>query len=171
MRSFQAIAFCEAHAWFGCDLHPQVAMTVESLPAVQYQWLRSFALSPLEGMFDMNKDFLWLHLSFVQSSRVKLKLIKRTLIPTRLATIDSPIVHLNNKRELRKRGQNPYLRYMVYLVSRSFCHGKSSLAAILSGVRWKFSRHQMVREFWIFLVASFFLTWACQSTSSSLISF
>ena len=158
LRSFEAIAFYYAQAWFGSNLSPQVKNAIESLSPLQRRWLRCFATSPLEGMLHMNKDFLWLHLSFLKSPRAKLRLLKRTLIPTRLARINSPLVQLNNQRAMRSPDVHPYLQYLIYLVSRSATHSRSSVATIVRGLRWRFSEHQLVRQFWVFLAASFFLT-------------
>ena len=158
LRSFEAIAFYCAQAWFGCDLNPQVKKAIESLTSLQQQWLRHFATSPLEGMLHMNKDFLWLHLGFLKSSKAKLRLLKRTLIPTRLARINTPLVQRTSERVTRSRKLHPYLQYVIYLTSRSTTHCLSSLATILRGLLWRFSEHQLIRQFWIVLAAAL-LAW------------
>ena len=171
LRAFEAIAFYYARVWFGCDLHPYVENAIESLSPLQQKWLREFAASPLEGMLQMNKDFLWLHLSFLKSPKAKLRLLKRTLIPTHFARGNSSLVQLTSKRAVGSHELHPYLQYVVYLFSRSASHSRSTVVTIVRGLRWHLSRHQLVRQLWIFLAASFFLTWASPSTSSSSIFF
>ena len=171
LRACEAIAFYYAQAWFGCNLNPWVKSAIEDLSPLQQQWLRRFAISPLEGMVHMNKDFLWLQLSFLRSTKAKLQLLKRTLIPTHLAGINTSLVQLTSERAMQSRKLHPYLRYIVYLASRSASHSRSSMAVVVGGLRWRLSEHQLVRQFWVFLAASFFLTWACLSTSFSSIFF
>jgi|SRR5579871_2867438 len=170
LRTFEAIAFYYAQVWFGCDLNPRVKSSIESLSPLQQQWLHRFVTFPVEGMAHMNKDFLWLQLSFLRSTRAKLRLLKRTLIPTHFAHIHAPLVGLTSERAMQSRELHPYLQYVVYLASRFASHSRSSVGAVVGGLRWRLSEHQFVRQFWIFLAASF-LTWACLSTSSSSIFF
>jgi hypothetical protein len=158
LRSIEAISLYYARAWFGCDLHPQAEDALASIPPLQQRWLCTFARSSLEGMFHHNKDFLWLHLSFLKSPKTKLALFKRTLIPPRIAPIDSPMVKVKNKRLRRTSESHRYWQYLVYLADRSVSHSIASLSTLRRGLQWRLSQHQLVRQFWIFLAASFFLT-------------
>jgi hypothetical protein len=171
LRTVEAIAFYYAKIWFGCDLHPEVKSTIESLPQLQQKWLDSFAASDIEGLSHMNKDFLWLQLSFLKSPEAKIRLIKRTLFPLPSTRMDSSVVQLASERATGSRELHPYLQYLVYLVSRSASHVRSSITTIVRGLLWRLSERQLPRQFWIFLGASFFLTLACLSTSSSSILF
>ena len=73
LRSVEAIVFYYARAWFDCHLHPLAEHEIDILPSARRSWLRCFAGSALELMFEQNKDFLWLQLSLLSSGREKLE--------------------------------------------------------------------------------------------------
>lgn len=135
LRSLTAIAFYHALAWFDCRLHPLAAREIDMLPSTRQSWLRRFSGSALEVMFQPNKDALWLQLSFATSSSDRWKIIKQTLIPARLAAIDSPAVTVRNKR-LRKP-HPPWQQYTVYLISRSIDHSRAGLSTLIRGLSWR----------------------------------
>jgi hypothetical protein len=172
LRSSEAIAFYYARAWFGCDLHHQAEDEIANLSPEQQGWLNHFVGSSLEGMFHQNKDSVWLHLSFLKSARAKLTLLKQAFVPSHISSINSPAVKFEKRRSRGSNGtRQPYRQYLAYLASRCVFYSYLSLTTILRGLRWRFSQHQLVRQFWVFLAASFFLTWGCPSTSSSSIFF
>lgn len=157
LKSCEAIAFYHARMWFGCSLHPLAGQEIAGLPATQQSWLKRFSNSALEAMFESNKDALWLQLSFLSSRGDKWKVLRRTLIPARVATMDSPIVRIRNKRLVaRSAGSARWRQYLDYLLARSASHTHASLTAITRGARWRLSQHRLPPQFWIFLGASFF---------------
>ena len=156
LRALEAIAFYHAQAWFRCRLHPQVEREIAGLPAAQLSWLQRFSGSALEVMFRQNKDSLWLHLELLSSSDNKRNILRRTLIPPRIASVGSSVVYVRNKRAVHSGSKHPLLEYLSYLVSRSASHGKASIATIFSGVRWRIAQHRLSPQFWTFLAASFF---------------
>jgi hypothetical protein len=139
LRSLEAIAFYYARAWFNCRLHPLAAHEIDRLPAARRSWLQCFAGSTLEVMFEMNKDSLWLQLSIPSSRREKWKILRRVLIPARIASIDSPLVQMHNNR-LRQSGDSPLWRqYISYLISRSAAHCRANIATLTRVLRWRLS--------------------------------
>jgi hypothetical protein len=158
LRSFEAIAFYYARSWFGCDLHQVAENEVSNLLPMQQRWLHRFVGSALESMFQQNKDSVWLHLSFLKSSRAKIVLLRRVFVPSRISSINSPAAKLKNRQPRRSNGAHPHKQYVAYLASRCISYTYFSAATILRGLRWRLSQHQLVRQFWIFLAASFFLT-------------
>jgi hypothetical protein len=141
LRSFEAIAFYYARAWFDCRLHPLAAHEINRLPATRRSWLRCFAGSALEVMFEQNKDSLWLQLSFLSSRREKWKILRRTLLPTRIASIDSPYVQVRNKRLLQSCDSPLWRQYISYLISRSAAHCRANIATLTRGLRWRLFPH------------------------------
>jgi hypothetical protein len=139
LQSFQAIAFYYARDWFGCQLHPQAKRAIASLPAARQSWLVRFSRSALEVMFQENKDSLWLQLTFLSSRGEKWKLLRQTLIPTRVAFIGSPTVQMRNRRLKQSNVDHPWRQYIAYLLSRSTSHGHANLIALTRGLRWYLS--------------------------------
>lgn len=171
LREKQAIAFFLADAWFGSDLHPAVREQIADQPQTQLEWLRHFTWSALEVTFNPNKDSIWLQLSMLQDSKKKLTLLRRAFLPEATSDMNSWRVIVRDKRVVDADTSNPYRRYAGYLVSRGLAHTSMNLNLLSRGLAWRLKRHQLARQFWIFLAASFFLTWACPSTSSSSIFF
>jgi hypothetical protein len=140
LRSLQAIAFYYARTWFDCRLHPLAACEIYQLPPAPRSWLQRFAGSALRVMFDENKDSVWLQLIFLTSPREKWKILTRTLIPPRIASIGVP-PKVRNKRALQVSDRSPLKQYIAYLISRSAAHGQLILATLVRGFLWRLSLH------------------------------
>jgi hypothetical protein len=139
LRSFEAIVFYYARVWFDCRLHPLAAHEIDQLPAACRSWLLCFAGSALETMFEQNKDFLWLQLSLLSSRKEKLKVLRRTLIPDRISSVDSPTFRIRNKRQLPASKGPLWWQYISYLISRSAAHCRVNTATLTRGLRWRLS--------------------------------
>jgi hypothetical protein len=140
LRTMGAVVFCYARAWFNCRLHPVAVQEIERIPAMRRSWLRHFSGSALEVMFEQNKDVLWLQLSFASSPMEKLRVLRETLIPVRIGSIDSPVVKVRNKRLIRNAGSHPLQQYVSYLVSRTAEHGRANLSTLGRGLGWHLSQ-------------------------------
>jgi hypothetical protein len=171
LRSMQAIPFCLAKAWFHCHTFPEAETEIDNLsPAIQ-KWFHNFAWSPLEGMFHPNKDRLWLHLSLLNSSRARRSLFRQVLFPTRIHPLRTPSANFDNFGRARKIWPTQlHVKYLLFYVARSAYHMRATPSALWHGLRWWASQRQLGKQFWIFLTASFFLTWAFRFISSYSIS-
>jgi hypothetical protein len=139
LRSFEAIAFYYARAWFDCRLHPLAAHEIDRLPETRRSWLQYFAGSALEVMFEKNKDSLWLQLSYVSSRREKWKMLKRTLIPSRVASIDSPYVQMRSNGVFQSSDSPLWRQYISYLISRSAANCRANIATLTRCLLWRLS--------------------------------
>jgi len=166
LRSIEAIAFYYAQAWFGCELHKEVGQQIAKLLPVQQRWLRRFKWSALECMFYPRRDSIWLHMSFLQSGKVKRALVKRHFFPVKVSSIDSPNVEVRNRRPVGKPGDSRYLRYCRFLIARCAHYSRFTMITLLRGLRWRMESRSFSMKVWMFLLACFFLTSACLLTSS-----
>ena len=139
LRSYGAIAFYYAHAWFGCMMHPVAACEIDILPAMQKSWLHRFSGSALELMFHRNRDCVWLHLSLLSSPKEKWKLLKRTFIPTSVGPIGFVPIQVRYKRLVEPRGSRPWQRYLNYMVDRVADYSRSTFITLERGLRWRLS--------------------------------
>ena len=155
LRSLETIAIRHAYEWFRCRLHPYVARQIATLPASTATWLDRFSDSAIENMFRQNKDVLWLHLSLLESNRDRWAIVKRTLIPPKIASLHAPIVQVRNKR-VKQSNVGPMLQYLSYLIARSASHCGASFAALANGFTWWVSRFRLPRPYWLFFALSFF---------------
>ena len=171
LRSMQAIAFGVAKAWYDCNTSPEAEAEIDNLsPAIQ-KWFQMFAYSPLEVMFHPNKDHAWLHLSLLTSSKEKLSTLPKILGPAVIPRLRTRAGDLDRFGRARKYWPTqPHLKYLFYFVSRSVHHMRVIPSALWHGFRWWTSQRQLGMQFWIFLGAAFFLTWAFQFISCYLIS-
>lgn len=142
LRSLQAIAFYHARAWFQCRLHPQAEQEIAALSTSRLAWLERFSNSSLENMFAQNKDEVWLHLSLLSSRNEQWRILKRTLVPPRLAAPSSATVRIRNKRLVHQNG-GPLQQYLSYLIHRSASHTSASLSTLLHGLSWWLSRRRL----------------------------
>src|SRR5271170_637588 len=165
LRALQAIAFSHARSWFCCHVHEEVLEVCQQLDPKIQEWLHRFTGSSLERMFRRNKSGVWLHTALISSPEKKRRLLKRALVPSRIPGMGTPAIPLENRR-LRPIGRsNPYVAYMAYLISRLTVYARLIPTTLYQGICLWLSQRQLKRQFWTFLVASFFLTGACQSTS------
>lgn len=146
LRSFEAIAFYYARAWFDCRLHPLAAYEIDRLPATRRSWLSCFSGSALEVMFHCNKDSLWLHLGFLSSHKEKWMTLRRCLIPTRVGSIGSPAIQVRNRRVLQSHDSPLWRQYIAYLLSRSATHGRASITTLTRFLSWRLFQHSRARN-------------------------
>ena len=139
LRSIEAIAFYYARVWFDCRLHPLAAHEIDRLPANRRSCLQCFAGSALELMFEQNKDFLWLQFSLLSSRREKLNILRRTLIPAPILSINSPYIRMHNKRLLPPSEAPLWRQYIGYLISQAATHVRVNMATLSRGLRWRLS--------------------------------
>lgn len=148
LRSLAAIAFYYARAWFGCRLHPMAAREIDSLPAACRSWLKYFSGSALELMFHPNKDSVWLHLSLLSNRVEKWKLFKRTFIPSRIGPIGYIPIQARNRRLVQPRGRHPWQQYIAYMITRAIGYGRTNLATLARGLRWRLSEDSLASKPW-----------------------
>ncbi len=154
LRRLEAVAFRLAQAWFGCALGPVAEDGAARLPAPVQEWFEAFAFSPLEAQFHPNKDELWLHLALVDSTRDKLVVIRRRLLPQLPGPVDAvciPERQLTFSRRLLKYG-----RTARFLAGRAVFHARALAALFQSGVRWRMRASGLSGGYWLFLGASSF---------------
>ncbi|HEV2273197.1 MAG TPA: hypothetical protein VGR96_03485, partial [Acidobacteriaceae bacterium] len=171
LRSLEAIAFFHANAWFSCRLPGDVEAEIAALAPDLKQWLRRFSGSSLESMFIANKDRVWLHMALLRSPGERWRILRRVLFPARVPALHTAAASVKNRRSRKTDGLHPLARYFCYFAERTTAHLYLLPVTLCHGLGWWFSRRQPGRPFWIFLAASFFLTWACLSTFCSSICF
>jgi hypothetical protein len=82
-RVMEGIAFRLGAEWFHCKLHGCAREAIEQLPAPMKRWFSLFALSPVLGIGNPDKNELWLHFCFLNSRKDRRAIALRRLFPTR----------------------------------------------------------------------------------------
>jgi MFS family permease len=154
LRRLEAIAFRLAREWFGCALGPVAEQEVSGLPARVEEWFEAFAFSPLESEFHPNKDELWLHLALLDSTRDKLAVIRRRLLPQLPGPVDA--VFVPDRQLTLRRRMLKYARTARFLAGRAVFHTRAFAALLQSGVRWRMRSSGLTGGYWLFLGASSF---------------
>jgi len=123
-RRLESVAFLLAKSWFGCEVE------IENLPADVHRWFERYRWSPLDTS---NKHELWLHTSLVASTRDRISILRRRLIP---ASLPGPVdaIHIANP-SLPRRFQ-AMLRNSAYAASRAAHHAALFVPTLFEGIKW-----------------------------------
>ena len=153
LRRVQAICFAIARQWFGCRLPPIAQEEVEQLPEPVGAWLAAYSHAPVINLFHATKDELWLHLSLLDPSYSRLRILRRRLMPLQLpGPVDA--VHLpDGAISWRVRLRRAW-RYLLFITSRTWHHARAFVPTLWSGTAWAWRRLDLSGEFWSFFVAS-----------------
>jgi Uncharacterised nucleotidyltransferase len=165
LRALEAIAFWFAEAWFSCALHKSIRKTMESMPNTHREWLERFGGSPLEVMFRRNKDGRILHFLLMETWRTRREVLRRAIIPVSLIGILRPKVQTRNRQDLKSIFANRHIAYLMHLGDRAVLGLYGTVRFLARGASIWFSQRPMRAQFPLFLIASFFLTWASPHTS------
>ncbi len=167
LRRREVIAFCLARSWFSCTLPEVVRTEADQLAETQKQWLNRFGGAPLEVMFRRNKDGRLLQLLMATRPRARQFVLRKALLPPPIQSLGGPMVGIENRRARTSRNANSYITYFAYLGRKVANYTGSNMSFLMHSMALWFSTRALSRQFWLFLGASFFLTWACRSSSSS----
>ena len=149
LRRLEAIVFQLVSVWFGADLGPEAEHEIDQLPGDVKLWMKRYAWSPVEALFQPNKDEIWLHLSLVDSLRDKCSIFLRRVLPLR-------VPERVDEGTLRNEPPTPtqLKRHLLYLGSRTLHHARALLPSLYSGARWYWIRNEFSGDFLRYLAAS-----------------
>jgi Uncharacterised nucleotidyltransferase len=167
LRRCEVIAFCLARSWFSCTLPEVVRTEADQLAETQKHWLDRFGGGPLEVMFRRNKDGRLLQLLMATRPQARQSVLRKALLPPPIPSLNGPMVLIENRRAQRSRSANRYISYSAYLGRKVLNYAGSNMLFLIHSMALWLSSRALSRQFWLFLGASFFLTWACPSSSSS----
>jgi len=155
LRRLQAICFAIAQRWFDCRVPLVVAEEIEHLPPEVARWLSMYVWSPLIGFFHPNKDELWLHWNLLNSTRDRVAVLRRRLLPERLP---GPIgaVHIPKEKLTWRIQLKSRWRYATYAIARARHHLRALPSVAASAVRWFGSGTELSSDFWRFFFAEGF---------------
>lgn len=125
VRVLAAIPSLLAAEWFACDLPLAVEEEICRLPETVHRWFKNFSNSPLGGLFEPNKDALWLQLSLISSPRDRCSVLARRLLPLKLPPLSSRWVQKvmgKTKSSPRESPIQTAVTYLNWFVQRSAYH-------------------------------------------------
>ena len=124
LRRLESVAFLLAKSWFALDID------IEDLPKNVYRWFERYRWSPLDPS---NKHELWLHTSLVESTKDRVAILRRRLIP---ASLPGPVdaIHLANPSLPRRI--RAALRNSAYAASRAAHHARLFVPTLYEGIKW-----------------------------------
>ena len=149
LRRLEAIIFQLVSTWFGAELAPAAEEAIDQLPGDIKLWMERYGWSPVEALFEPNKDEIWLHLSMVDSLRDRCSIFLRRVLPLQVPErIDEGTL----------RNEAPTLtqltRHVRYLGSRTLHHARALLPSLAGGARWYWTRSEFNGDFLRYLAAS-----------------
>jgi len=156
LRRLEAICFALAQRWFDCEMSQTAREEAEQLPADVDRWLEMYSGAPLAGRFHPNKDELWLHWSLLDSTRDRLAVLSRRLLPQNLPGPVDAVAMPKSERTFAIRWR-ARCRYVSYLASRAVHHARTLLPTAWSAIRWFSSASGLNAQYWrLFLAEGFF---------------
>ena len=168
LRRLQVIAFSLARSWFSCRLSEVAVAVLSGLPPAQKYWLERYGGSPLEVMFRRNKDGRLLHWLLAASPEARKAVLRRALLPNSIPRPAESAKRMPYRRRQNVGNGTPRLwNYAKFICGRTWAHLTSDVEFIYHGTSAWISTHSLRGQFWLFVGASFFLTWGCQHISSS----
>jgi hypothetical protein len=150
LREKEVLAIYLARCWFGCNISREAQEEIDRLPARQAKWLSYFGPSVCDGVFVENKDSVWLHLSFLTTTKEKLQLLRRSFFPNRIPTAMSPAVVLN-ERKVRPRRIST-IDSVRYIILRTATYLGTSYKTLHRGFAWCIARSWFRSESQVFLI-------------------
>jgi hypothetical protein len=137
LRQIEAVAFLLAKTWFACRMPDEAEVEIGTLPHAVHRWFEVYGWSPIDTVFQPNKDELWLHLSLVASRSDGWDVLRRRLIP---ASLPGPIdeIHMPEDRLTPARRVKRAMRNAGYAASRGFYHARMLIPTLIEGARWWF---------------------------------
>ena len=135
LRRLEGICFALAQRWFDCRLPEAASQEIELLPLGVTRWLATYSGSPLAGLFHPNKDELWLHWNLLESSRDRIAVLRRRLIPQNLPGPADAFTIPEDQFTWRVRWR-ARRKYVEYLAARSLHHLRALLPTARGAIRW-----------------------------------
>jgi MFS family permease len=155
VRTLEAICFSLAESWFACRLPQAAREETERLPAEVKRWLATHSWSPIAGLFRPNKDELWLHWALLQSSRDRVSMLRRRLLPERLpgpfGATHVPKSQITWRMHVRNRAS-----YLKFVASRLSHHTRALPPTLWSATRWFAAGLDLGPEYWRLLASEAF---------------
>ncbi len=123
LRRLESVAFLLAMTWFHCDLPEAVEAEIARLPLGTLRWFESPATCPSPmGWLRPNKDRIWLHVSLLETTAERRKVVFDRLLP-RILPVDAAIASkMPNSSSTEESVSYKYSRYIVYLLTRVTYH-------------------------------------------------
>jgi hypothetical protein len=137
LRHVAAVPSLLAAQWFGCKLPDALEEEIRRFPAGISRWFGALADAPLAGLFEVNKDAIWLHLALISSARDKYSLLARQLFPFWLPPLGSRWVQQGMGKSIceRQSTMQNFITYVRWFVNRSFRHLRLLPPTLWRGLR------------------------------------
>jgi predicted MFS family arabinose efflux permease len=156
LRRLEAICFSMAQRWFDCRLPAVAVQEIERLPAPVHRWLDEYAWAPIAGLFQPNKDELWLHWSLLNSTNARLAVLRRRLLPERLpGPVDG--VHIPDEQRTWRIRIRSRWRFLKFAAARFVHHARAVAPTVASAVRWFGGGMELGIHYWRILLAEGFV--------------
>jgi hypothetical protein len=136
-RRLESVAFLLAKQWFSCRVPDPVEDSIDQLSPSVHRWFEIYGWSPIEGVFEPNKDELWLHMALLDSAFDRFDVLRRRLVPVSppgpIDAVYIPEDQLTVARRIKRAARN-----LSYRASRAVYHVRLLFPTVWRGVRWWF---------------------------------
>jgi hypothetical protein len=164
LRRMETVSFRLAAELFACSLPEEVHEEIRRSPAAVQSWFREFSNPPLSERFDRKMDGIWLHLSFLDSSRDKLWVLLGRLLSIPAAVGKFRTVFGQDHRRVQgmpEGGRSHVLsfcrksiKYAGWSAHRTTVRFATLPFLLWRGLRYWLPTKGLSSQFWTFLAAS-----------------
>jgi hypothetical protein len=134
-RRLEAVAFLLAKQWFACRVPHLAQEAIDQLSPPVHRWFEIYGWSPVESLFDPNKDELWLHMALLDSNFDRIDVLRRRLIPMSapgpVDAVYTPDDQLTFTRRITRAARN-----FGYAAGRAAHHIRLFIPTVWQGIRW-----------------------------------
>ena len=155
LRRLEAILFSLARHWFDCRASKTAQQEIEQLPPDVRRWLAMYSESPLSSRFHPNKDEVWLHWSLLDSTRARVSVLRRRLLPERLPNTTGS-VHVAGRQPAWSERLRDHWHNTRFLLSRLSYHVRALPSVAFSALRWFGGGSGLGAQYWRFFFAEAF---------------
>jgi MFS family permease len=157
IRQLEAISCYAAAHCFSCQVPEQLRREFAGLPEKTKAWFGKFNRLSLSQEIRPRKDWLWLHISLVESAKDRAWIIGDRLLPAWIPPLktvdrrDATIDEQQKKPSLLGR----QTKYLGYVTSRLSYHLRLIPSTLWRGADFWWSTQNLGRHFWNFFTVSF----------------
>jgi hypothetical protein len=141
LRRLEAISCQTAALCFACHLPDEIEREIAGLPVAVTTWFAKFTGLPMSPQSHPRRDWVWLHVSLVESFRERLSVLRDMLLPTQVTTLEhiDRLDSQSGKQEVRRSPIQRRSRYIAFVCLRLVFYLRLTTSTLWRGARFWWS--------------------------------
>ena len=141
LRRLEAISCQTAALCFACHLPDEIEREIAGLPVAVTTWFAKFTGLPMSPQSHPRRDWVWLHVSLVESFSERLSVLRDMLLPTQVTTLEhiDRLDSQSGKQEVRRSPIQRRSRYIAFVCLRLVFYFRLTTSTLWRGARFWWS--------------------------------